>query len=123
MPGLQRYYYNWIVKPEQSAMNQINWLAGALHELGNNRQFDGATAIIDPNAPTLEQSKEFGRWLGDLIKPLAFGHQDDNLTLMDKIFSLQKAPYELREPEKAEKYAHQREKTAITRLHKQEKAQ
>ena len=120
LPGLQRYYYNWIVKPEQSAMNQINWVAQTLHELGNNRQFDGATAIFDKTATTIEQSKEFGKYMWDTLKPLAFGKQDDNLTLLDKVFSIGKGPYELRKSGAAEKYEEREKNTAIKRLHKQE---
>lgn len=120
LPGLQRYYYNWIVKPEQSAMNQINWMAEALHELGNNRQFDGATAIIDPKAPLMTEGGEFGQWLWDLLKPIAFGKQEDNLTLMDKVFAIGKGPYELRMSGKAEKYQQQKQNTAIKKLHRQE---
>src|SRR5258708_1154880 len=112
MPGYIKDYYEWTMQPESTAIGKLHPMLSSTIAMLNNSQWltiqGQAPAIRDPRSPPDQQVKDFSDWMIREFTPIGMqaraGTEKSNISGAERFVGIREAPFNIREPKRAEKY-------------------
>lgn len=121
LPNILEIMYGMVKHPEQALQNKLNGIWQDIPDLLENLDYRGA-AIRKTTDSIGTQAGDVAKHILDQFKPIIAspsGNSKDGITLFEHYLGLREAPYEIREPDKEEKYQRGEEKKALKNREKE----
>jgi hypothetical protein len=127
MPGYIKDYYEWTLQPEQTAIGKLHPMLSSTIAMLNNKQWltlqGRAPAIRDPRSPPGMQVKDFSDWMIREFTPIGqqarAGTEKSNIGGTERFFGIREAPFNIREPRRAEGFEKREVSQSVKLLNRQ----